>query len=135
MKKLFYSSIAITVFSLSIILFQISCQEDVFAGKESIQNKFLYTYYDVSTSKKEFWISNIDGSNRQIIPITPPTGFFYGTPQLTQDGKTLIFCTGTSTGTGNPLSIKFYSVSIDGSNLKELPFSHSGTDASIIQTY
>ena len=47
MKKVFYSTFVLTAFSLSAILFQISCQDEVQAQAQiyqPIKNRFLYVY-------------------------------------------------------------------------------------------
>jgi hypothetical protein len=114
MKKLLYSSIVLTVFSLSIILFQISCQEEAVAKETAVQNKFLYS---IAKSPWQYWIANTDGSNPVQIPISLPASLNpAGSGRLTPDGQTLIFPV-WKTGTDDYF---VYSVSINGSNLKKI---------------
>lgn len=116
MKKLLYSSVVLIVFSLSIILFQISCQEEAFAKGVATQNKFLYTVF--TSDMGQFWIMNINGTNPTPIPINLPDGLKpTGSGKLTPDGNTLIFSAYKST---TPNEKYIYSVSINGTNLKKL---------------
>lgn len=131
MKKLLYSSIILTLFSISLVLFQISCQEEAVAKEEEIQNKFLYSSYESGGVK--YFIANIDGSDPVQIPITLPESLGVDAPgQLTPDGKTLIFPVSV-----NPIEDEYaiYSVNINGTNLKKIVDNISSNQLEINQTF
>jgi hypothetical protein len=138
MKKILYSTITLVCFSLSLILFQISCDDEAEASvKSETLNRFLYVMYDDKTTGAfSFWTANNDGTDRKEISITLPAELFlsYGGARLTPNGQTLIFTTENVTGD------KFiYSVSTDGSNLKKLFDGPLAADSKplvdILQTY
>src|SRR5689334_16056327 len=107
MKKIFLSSVALLTFSLSIILFQMSCKKSADAASPTVataplqQNKIVFTkniplvapgtqglYYG------EIWVANYDGSNQQKINITLPSGLFISYQpfvKLSPDQKTIFF--------------------------------------------
>jgi hypothetical protein len=142
MKKIMYSTIALTCFSLAMVLFQISCRDNVVAQNTGSQalNKILYYMSNDMTGENKFWIANNDGTNIQEIPVTLPIGFkikFGGNGRLTLDGKTMIF---TVENSATPKAYFLYSVLVDGTNLKKLvdgPVAGSGGGLSfgIVQTY
>lgn len=119
MKKIIYSTIVLTAFSLSLILFQISCQDDALAENNDIKssNRFLYAHYDDNSNTTEYWTANMDGTDSKKIPITLPGGLSLSdySGKLTPDGQTLIF----SVRDEHRVSY-IYSVSVDGSNLKKI---------------
>lgn len=117
MKKLIYSTIVLASFTLAIIVFQISCQKEAVGKSNTVQNKFLYFLGNGGSSPNEYWVCNIDGSNRQQISITMPSGYSIGGDgKLTVDGTTLIF-TGFQSST---LLGAVFSVSINGGTAKKL---------------
>lgn len=129
MKKLFLSSIALLTLSISIILFQVSCQKEAVAQTQSIApvaGKVLLIK-DVSASGDlydtgEIWIANTDGSSLQKVNITMPAGTVISIhdPKLSPDAKTIYF-NGFSVAnhaTSSPWHV--YSCNIDGSNLKPI---------------
>lgn len=129
MKKLLYSSIALTVFSLSIILFQISCQEEAVAKEAATQNKFLFT---TAKNPWQYWIANIDGSNPVQIPISLPAGLKPGgSGKLTPDGKVLIFPAYNSTTD----EVSIYSVNINGTNIQKIRDAEITEQLDINQTF
>lgn len=146
MKKILLSTIVLTAFSCSIILFQVSCKKSADAATSttstgvSQENKIIYTKnLPLSGSQGEFygeiWIANYDGSNPQKINITLPSGLFvsYTTfVKLSPDQKTIFFrvddAQGDKNGTG------FYSANIDGTNAK-LIVPNDGTGGTIEVAY
>jgi len=129
MKKILLSTIVLTGFSLSIILFQISCKKSADAATTPTttvtqQNKIIYTKnLPVSGSTgiyySEIWIANYDGSSPQKININLPTGLFvdYTTfVKLSPDQKTIFFR--VSDVKQDKIGTGFYSANIDGSNAK-----------------
>lgn len=126
MKKLLLSSITLFLFSSSILLFQISCQKEANAGpnpKQSL-NKIVYIKeIDVAPDRTELWISNIDGSNQNIIPVTFAFDFQFGSISLSPDGTKVIF----SVVNDRSRDGYIYSCNIDGTNLTKL-IEHTGTN-------
>lgn len=135
MKKILLSTLVLLFFSLSIIIFQISCKKPVDAATPnnstiSQQNKIVFqkdfygsgltaTPYDHA----EIWTANYDGTNQQKLNVDLPSGVVIVLGQaikVSPDGKTLFF-TGFAPGnnyptTSTPWSI--YSCNIDGSNVR-----------------
>lgn len=144
MKKILLSTVVLTAFSFSIILFEISCKKSADAAmtptSSTQQNKIIYTKnLPVSGSTgiyySEIWIANYDGSSAQKINISLPTGLFvdYTTfVKLSPDQKTIFFRVSDvkqdTNGTG------FYSANIDGSNAK-LIVPNDGTGGTIEVAY
>jgi hypothetical protein len=128
MKKLFLGSVALTMFSISILIFQISCKKESTAQPLTNQslNKILYTkVYTVSGIEIiEYWTSNTDGSNAIKIPITPPTGLVIGANgcSLTPDGTKLIFTIYDPSNNRNFV----YSCLLNGSNMTKLAEATTG---------
>jgi len=118
MRKFIYGSAVLAIFSISIIVFQISCQKeasaqtDVNTGLRQL-NKIVFIKFDYPLNREDgIYIANYDGTNVQKVNIPlHPKGF--GKAFLSPDGKTLFYQTGTE-----PVSI--YSCNIDGSNHKLL---------------
>lgn len=125
MKKLLYSSMVLTIFSVSIILFQISCQDEADAAgpATTAANRFLYLYAvennDTGEAVTEFWTANNDGTDKKKIPIVLPAGLALGDEgMLTPDGLSLIFSVNADPDVEGINYI--YSISIDGTNLKKV---------------
>ena len=127
MKKLLMGSIALTFFSVSILIFQFSCKKDATAQQTTSTEGgnqlglILYTKYFMTPSgtprkAKEIWISNIDGTNPRKVPIII-TGEVIGEVKLSPNGKSIIFETELIL---NYHKSAIYSCSIDGSNLKRI---------------
>ena len=127
MKKLLMSSVVLIAFSLTIIVFQMSCKKDVNAqtaqGGITQQNILLIHKHNNSTID-ELWTSNYDGSNQKKIPITLQAGQSFSSNQaaLSPDGK-LVFMTIEARRLIGGVSTNFatvYSCNIDGSNFKQI---------------
>jgi hypothetical protein len=129
MKKLFLGSVALFVFSISILVFQISCKKDVIAQSSNSSQQLNITLLSKSVqinvavgdsvqkrSAIEYYTINSDGNSLQKIPISMPGGLYpVGDGYLTPDGKTIFF---QATSANYQSSI--YSCGIDGNNLKKL---------------
>lgn len=120
MKKLVYSSLVLILFSLSIILFQMSCQKEIIADSTTNEYNGKILYFlssDGGNKPSGFWTSNLDGTNQIQIPINVPEGLslYSSSGRITPDGKTLIFEL-----RDQDKHTHIYSVSVDGSNLKKL---------------
>jgi len=129
MKKILLSTVILAAFSLSVILFEISCKKSATAQSNSTsttpaqQNKIIYLLYqgDVpNTTQALYGIfeANYDGSSPQQINITMPTGVTLDDNflSLSPDHKTIFF-SGSVTAS-NELDI--YSCNFDGSNVKKV---------------
>jgi hypothetical protein len=130
MKKYFLASISLTTFSLSIILFQFSCQKTVDAqapnSAPSQQNKIIYEKYDNELGDSEgIWISNYDGTAQAKINISIPgqPDARFMSPKISPDGKTIFFRVAGEVSGRN--SYWIYSANIDGTNVKQI-FNASG---------
>jgi len=118
-------SIVLTVFSLSIVVFQISCSKSTNAqsgsgGTGLTQLGKLLVVETQPSQVEKFYVVNFDGTNKTLIPFSLPNGYdFVSKPangRLSPDGKTLfIDAYQTATGTG-----AIFSCSIDGSNFKNI---------------
>ncbi len=128
MKKLLLGSIALTLFSVSILLFQISCKKEVTAAQEPASaggvNQlgvilFEKTFTGTLTPKKqrEIWIANIDGTNARKIPVNIPSDIGFYDAKLSPNGKTIVFWGELRTNYSNNA---IYSFSIDGTGLKRI---------------
>jgi hypothetical protein len=124
MKKLFLSSIALFVFSISILVFQMSCRKSVVAqtvtssvtpigivlieGQNPLATNIDSTHY--------YYTANYDGSNLKQINLSGlPSGTIIvpETGRLSPDGKTLFFIGGAG--------VRYlYSINTNGTNLKQL---------------
>ena len=127
------STMVLTAFSLSIILFQLSCKKQVDAATTSNtsttqQNKIIYLkdIYGGSPGcnaydSAEIWTANYDGTSQQKINITLPTGYVIVLGQMVKvspDGKTIFF-DAFSPGNNYPTTSTPWSIfaaNIDGSN-------------------
>jgi hypothetical protein len=139
MKKLLMGSVALTLFSTSILLFQISCKKEVNAQTNSgLVQQNLITYAKgirsgtntSNTYTYDVWLANLDGTNQRKIPINIPQAVGITGAKITPDGKTIVFEAHFDTTIGGN-SIRYadiYSCSIDGSNVKKI-ITSSITDA------
>jgi hypothetical protein len=121
MKKVFYSSLVLTAFSLSVILFQISCQDEAQAQVyQPIKNRFLYLYQK-DDGTVEYWTARDDGTNYIKLPIELPEFLKLGTDgTLSSDGKNVIV-----SATDNLQQTHIYSISMEGTGFTKLV---DGTD-------
>lgn len=127
MKKLLLGSIALTLFSVSILLFQISCKKEVTAAQEPagaetanqlmVFAKSFIRPTGMAQKEKEIWIANIDGTNPRKIPINIPSDLGFYDAHLTQNGKTIVFMAESKT---NYRKRAIYSCSLDGTGFKKV---------------
>ncbi|MBB6273143.1 Tol biopolymer transport system component [Pedobacter cryoconitis] len=131
MKKILLSTIVLFAFSLSILLFQVSCKKEATAktstpGQNSL-NIILYakSFNSNNSYSQEIWMSGYDGSNQKKINIQLPSGIVFSEgiePKLSPDGKTIFFEAGAAGSSSGNISYQtdLYSCNIDGSNLKKV---------------
>ena len=118
MKTVFYSSLVLTAVSLSAILFQINCQDEVQAQAQiyqPIKNRFLYVYQK-EDGGVEYWTASDDGTNYIKLPIELPEFLQIGTDGVfSSNGKRLIV-----SATDDLQQTNIYSISIEGTDLIKL---------------
>ena len=135
MKKLLMGSIALTLFSFSIMLFQYSCKKEAIAQTQSstenldisLLAKDIQMQSGTTTDSagntspvlryaKEYYIINNDGTNFTKINITMAPGTVpSGSARLSPDGSKIVF---EAFSDQNVPSI--YSVRTDGTNLTKI---------------
>ena len=117
MKKLLLASIVLLSFSISLLIFDISCKKDAVGQSKSTTTNGMVVYLKENSSQTwEIWSINYDGSGKAKINLVPPAGLsIYGDAvRISPDGKTLFLDLSDSGG------VYLYSSNIDGTNLKML---------------
>lgn len=121
MKTLLKSSIVLIVFSLSIILFNISCEKKAEAQANTTvttpQNVGLIIFSRQGDMHNEFWKANYDGTNQIKITIASiPTNMDVEKESIrvSPDGKKVFFNL-----VGSNVS-SLYSCNIDGTGIKRI---------------
>lgn len=123
MKSILKVSFVLLFFSLSVVVFQISCQKEVSAQNPNTvtnppKNKLVYEKTIQSGGGQqpvELWTCNYDGSGQQRINISLPAGLFIdGNARISPDGQKLFF--NVVDATLNYI----YSCNIDGSGLTRI---------------
>lgn len=120
MKKLLLGSVFLTLFAISMTLFQASCQKDATANETPSgviqQNKIIYSKrISKDNWDREIWTANYDGSNQKKLNIAFPKGVDVMYMSISPDGQKLFF----SSSNGNP-GTAIYTCNIDGSNLTKI---------------
>ena len=93
MKKLLQSSTALLLFSISLLLFDISCKKEINAQANTTDTtpKTLGILVYVKNSQ-EIWKCNFDGSNQTRINFEIPTGsYIYRGISISPDAKKIFF--------------------------------------------
>jgi hypothetical protein len=122
MKKLFMGSIVLTMFSIAIILFQLSCKKDVNAqtsgGTTSLKQLNKIIYQTITSGYSAIWTANYDGTNQTKINIIMPSaiGDHIGDPKLSPDGQTVFIDAWDSTSN----QYYIYTCSITGGNVQQI---------------
>lgn len=123
MKTLLKSSIVLIVFSLSIILFNISCEKKAEAQPNTtvatVQNVGLIFFRKDGDKDNEFWKANYDGSNQVKITIASvPAGmeFDYANIRISPDGKKVFF----NLYSASLNQQNMYSCNIDGTGITKI---------------
>lgn len=126
MKKLIMGSIALFLFSASIMMFQMSCKKDAIAQTANTASQIGKIIYGKAVASPaqgfQVWIANYDGSDaHQIAIAVPANSYISSAPKVSPDGKTLFFNTEyiTKDTPGSP-NYAIYSCNIDGSGVKQL---------------
>ncbi len=100
MKKLILGSISLFLFSLSIILIQISCSKTVAQQNNNSNQVGKIVFGKYIPGGYEIWIANYDGTNAAPIPITLPPGVQFNLDvdskgvKVSPDGQKLFFIAG-----------------------------------------
>lgn len=120
MKKLLIGAIILSVFSIALVVTQMSCTKQTMAqgpGLIQPQNKILFTKDTRGAFSSEIWISNLDGTGLQQVPVALPAGVLVSEQvRLSADGKTVIFITKDE----DENTTGIYSCAIDGSGVKKI---------------
>lgn len=125
MKKLLQGSIALLIFSISIMIFQTACKKEALADVTPTitfsQAGKLITYGSTSNT---LVIENYDGTGAQTLNITLPQPYTIwgsiGAPAISPDHKTLFFPVANNSSTTNITAFFTYSCNIDGSNVQKV---------------
>ena len=135
MKKLLLSSAVLLMFSVSILLFQVSCQKIVSAqdNKNLVTENISKSVADTALIKKvifkkivlingvyttQIWMVNYDGTNATRINIHLPSGINFSddmNPVISPDGSKIFFTAGTDRFKGD-----LYACNSNGSNAKKI---------------
>jgi len=151
---LLQGSIALCLFAIAIMLFQISCKKDSFAqspaytlpmaststlggvivgqglnidntGKLSCPHDDVILYIKRATPKYEWWVCNRDGGNQRKVNFPAAITVTQMGVSLLSDKNSVVF---SGTATTIPLGISdVYTMNIDGSNLHKI-VTNSGDD-------
>jgi hypothetical protein len=117
MKKLLYSSLILTLFSLSLILFQLSCREEAEAQAQifqPIKKRILYTFQKADGTV-EYWTARDDGFDYARLPIEVPASYKLGKDGVfSADGTRLIVSVVDESDFTH-----IYSLSVDGTKLAD----------------
>jgi hypothetical protein len=125
MKKLLLGSVFLTIFAFAIMIFQISCQKDAIAAKDSSsvstqQNKIVFLKWVTSPNHREIWTANYDGSDQKKLNIALLPGADPINICISPDYQYLFIVTMIPAGNTN-----IYSCKMDGSNVTKI-FEESG---------
>jgi len=122
MKRILLSTIILTGFTLSIILFEISCKKSANAQSSvtiTQEGKVLFINPDGSIG-----VANYDGTNQQTLNIVLPTGLimypYFGSLSISPDHQTIFFGVQTTGGTGTNSKFYGYSCNRDGGNVRKV---------------
>jgi hypothetical protein len=123
MKTLLKSSIVLMVFSLSIILFNISCEKKAEAQPNTtittVQNVGLVFFRKDGDKDNEFWKANYDGTNQVKITVASiPAGMEFDTVSIrvSPDGKKVFF----NLYSASLNQQNMYSCNIDGTGITKI---------------
>jgi len=130
MKKLLLSTIVLLAFSISLLIFDMSCRKDLVGQSDqtadltlkngsitSSNNSGIVLYSTVSTSGVQLWRMNYDGTGKTQINIVAPTDFSFDLAsfaRVSPDGKKLFFTGWSNSGSYHVLC----SANIEGTNFK-----------------
>lgn len=128
MKKLLQSSLALLLFALAMVIFQISCSKE--AGAHDDDNysnnnggngqKVLYKRISADQpASTELWLMNSNGTNRRKVNINLPAADIYIETARLVDGGTRIVFFATKLNETDNFRIA-YRCNVDGSNLTQL---------------
>jgi hypothetical protein len=123
MKTLLKSSFVLFVFSLSIILFNISCEKQVEAQTNptvaAVQNVGLVFFRKDGDKDNEFWKANYDGTNQVKITVASvPAGMEFDvvSMRVSPDGKKVFF----NLYSASLNQQNMYSCNIDGTGITKI---------------
>lgn len=131
MKKIVLSTIALTAFALSILLFDISCKKTAMAVTDNVatqqQGKIIYQKQFYGSGNQgydygEIWTANYDGTGQQKLNITLPANMVIALvePKISPDGKTIFFDAFSISNNQEVGNWNVYACNVDGSNVHEV---------------
>jgi hypothetical protein len=124
MKKILLGSFVLLFFSISIILFQLSCTKSAEAhegGGDNNTNAILYLRQNPELYS-ELWSVNLNGTNDHKINVMLPAGWIlqpYSSARILSKNQKIIFTAGAANAS-NANIMAFYSCNLDGSNTIKL---------------
>lgn len=127
------SSLVLTVFSVSLIIFQLSCKKDSIAQTPSTVLQlekviFKKVINSGGTTIVEIWTAKYDGTSAAKVNIALPSGVLFSddmTPMFSPDGQKIFFTASSEWG-GN-----LYVCNADGSGVSKI-VDKGGSDNNII---
>lgn len=124
MNKLFKSSLVLLLFSFSMILFQISCEEEADAVPSTTSTVkptgLIYFFKNGANEKEELWTAKYDGSDQKLL-VALPSGISFVDETgigVSPDGAKIFFTVFVETSSNEFAAI--YSVNADGSGLTKV---------------
>lgn len=130
MNRLLKTSLVLVFFSFSMLLFQISCDNEAEANPSVVGDvkplKLIFYFKTGSTGREELWSANYDGTGqRSLLALPENLNFIYEIVSVSPDGEKIFMTLNEASGNGENTSV--YSVNIDGTNLQKII---PGTDGS-----
>lgn len=115
MKRILLASIILTLFSCSLLIFQISCRQEAVAQTTGSSNVIPFVSW--TSGKGSLYTINVDGTNQRLLNIGMEATFVYGivNNKIVYVGR----LSGSSTG-------QLYTCNIDGSSPTLLSSGASG---------
>lgn len=121
MRKLFLSSIALLVFSLSIITFQLSCSKDAGAHEgdddDGPNNRTILYIKTPLTGYNELWAMKINGNDRHQINIALSQDYYISSARIADRGTKIVFVADKLNEIDN--FRVFFKCNLDGSGLTQ----------------
>ncbi|HMK25342.1 MAG TPA: hypothetical protein VK483_04870 [Chitinophagaceae bacterium] len=122
MRKLFLSSIALLVFSVSIIVFQMSCSKEAGAHEgdddKKANNRTILYIKTPETGFNELWTMDINGNNLHQINIALSQDYYISSARVADHNNKIVFTADKLTETEN--FRVFFKCNLDGSGLTQI---------------
>jgi len=127
----------LTLFSLSMLVFQMSCKKEANAQTTTLTQTDLILYHKYisgssGVSTHEYWVCLKDGSNKRQIMV-PSTMYVRDSKMTVLEDKNSVIFSGTVGSTTGVAEI--YTMNIDGSNLQKIVNGDASTDVFLQEAY